>query len=541
MPVLKRTAKEPNSDVRIVVVSSKMHLRVPEKPDFRNLEGWNVRKGEGVVDSGLRYATTKLANVLFTRELQSRLDAEKVPITCISVHPGIVSTEGPKNAVKTGILAFFIKLILASFGLTPLQGAYTTLFAATSSKIKAEPEKYKGSYVQPFNRLAEVSAYAKDKQLAEDLWACSEEKDSPPNMQIFPSINYGYSTYDPDSDIPDLQGKVILVTGANSGIGFEVAEVLASKGAKVYLGARDESRGKAAAQTIRDSISNLSSAGSVHWLPLDLSTPQATKAGADAFLGLESRLDILIHNAGMYAGSQLLFVALGDVTISLIARQVEGYSTVSEGGLTFSKIMSTNHLGSFVLTQELMPVLKRTAKEPKSDVRIVVVSSQAQLRVSERPDFRNLEGWNVPKSDSVFDSLTRYAISKLAKVLFTRELQSRLDAEKVPITCISLHPGLVSTEGPTKNHKTGIYAYLVRLALALFGLTPLQGAYTTLFAATSPKIEAEPAKYKGSYLQPFNRLAEANAYSKDKQLAEDLWACSEEVAEICLKEAAPRT
>ncbi|KAG8905491.1 hypothetical protein FRC01_008325 [Tulasnella sp. 417] len=339
-------------------------------------------------------------------------------------------------------------------------------------------------------------------------------------MQIFPSINYGYSTYDPDRDIPDLQNKVILVTGANSGIGFEAAAVLASKGAKVYLGARDESRGKAAAQTIRDSISNLPSAGSVYWLPLDLSTPQATKAGADAFLRLESRLDVLIHNAGM---------------------QVEGYSTVSEGGLTFSKIMSTNHLGPFVLTQELMSVLTRTAKEPNSDVRIVVVSSQAHLRVSERPDFRNLEGWNVPKSDSVFDGLTRYGISKLANVLFTRELQSRLDVEKVPITCISLHPGLVSTEGPTKNHKTGIYAYLVRLALAVFGLTPLQGAYTTLFAATSPKIEAESAKYKGSYLQPFTRLAEANAYSKDKQLAEDLWACSEEVAEICLKDAAPRT
>lgn len=171
-----------------------MHLRVPERPDFRNLEGWNARKGDGVVESGARYgsslfgahpglslktpyasAITKLANVLFTRELQSRLDAENLPITCISVHPGIVSTEGPRNAVKTGIFAYLIKLFLATLGLTPLQGAYTTLFAATSPNIKAEPEKYRGSYVQPFNRLAEVSAYAKDKQLAEDLWACSEE------------------------------------------------------------------------------------------------------------------------------------------------------------------------------------------------------------------------------------------------------------------------------------------------------------------------------------------------------------------------------
>ncbi|KAG8927032.1 hypothetical protein FRC00_002359, partial [Tulasnella sp. 408] len=351
-------------------------------------------------------------------------------------------------------------------------------------------------------------------------------------------INYGYSTYDPDSDIPDLQGKVILVTGANSGIGFKTAEVLASKGAKV--GARDESRGKAAAETIRDSISGtgLPSAGSVHWLPLDLSTPQSTKAGADAFVRLESRLDVLIHNAGM---------------------QVKGYSTVSEGGLTFNKIMSTNHLGSFVLTQELMPVLKRTAEEPNSDVRIVAVTSRAHIQVSGRPDLRNLEGWNALKDDGLVESGARYgsslfgphpgpslkppyatAISKLANVLFIRELQSRLDAEQVPITCISVHPGIVKTEGPRNAIKTGILAYIIRLFFATLGLTPLQGAYTTLFAATSSNVKAEPAKYRGSYLQPFNRLAEVGTYAKDKQLAEDLWACSEEVAGICLKEVAPK-
>ncbi|KAG8927034.1 hypothetical protein FRC00_002361 [Tulasnella sp. 408] len=147
------------------------------------------------------------------------------------------------------------------------------------------------------------------------------------------------------------------------------------------------------------------------------------------------------------------------------------------------------------------------------------------------------------KGDGVVESGTRYAITKLANVLFTRELQSRLDAENVPITCISLHPGLVNTDGPMnalRTINTGLLAYIFNLFLAAFGLTPLQGAYTTLFAATSPKIKAEPAKYKGSYLNPFNRLAEVSVYAKDPKLAEDLWACSEEVAEICLKEAEPR-
>ncbi|KIO24265.1 hypothetical protein M407DRAFT_213054 [Tulasnella calospora MUT 4182] len=331
-------------------------------------------------------------------------------------------------------------------------------------------------------------------------------------MPIFPNIHHGRSTYNPDSDIPDLQGKVILVTGANAGIGFKAAEVLTSKGAKVYLGARDESRGKAAVQTIRDSISNLPSAGSVHWLPLDLSTPQATKAGAEAFLRLESRLDQDYVN-------QVSGIPRTQVTVS---------------------DMCESHLGIFVLTQELMPVLKQTADEPNSDVRIIVVSSAAHLQVPEKPEFRSLEGWNSRKGDGLVESGTRYAITKLANVLFTRELQSRLDAESVPITCISLHPGLVNTEGPRNAIKTGIFAYFIKLLLAAFALTPLQGAYTTLFAATSPKIKAEPAKYRGSYLNPFDRLGEISAYAKDKQLAQDLWACSEEVAEICLKEAEPR-
>ncbi|KAG8938273.1 hypothetical protein FRC04_009188, partial [Tulasnella sp. 424] len=311
-------------------------------------------------------------------------------------------------------------------------------------------------------------------------------------MQIFPSLHAGYSTYDPDKEIPYLQGKVILVTGANAGLGYKSAEMLASKGAKVYVGARDETRGNAAVQSIRDRISSLSSAGS---------------AGAEAFLRLENRLDVLIHNAGM---------------------QVKGYSTVSEGGLTFNKIMSTNHLGSFVLTQELMPVLKRTAAEPNSDVRIVVVSSAAHLQAPEKPDFRNLEGWNAPKGDGVRDSFTRYAVTKLANVLFTRELQSRLDAENVPITCIALHPGLVVTEGASNPNTTGILTYLWKLIMATLALNLLEGSYTILFAATSQKIKEEPTKYKGSYLQPFNRLAEISAYAKDGQLAKDLWACSEE-------------
>ncbi|KAG9006826.1 hypothetical protein FRB90_009713, partial [Tulasnella sp. 427] len=138
-------------------------------------------------------------------------------------------------------------------------------------------------------------------------------------MQIFPSLSTGYSHYDPVTEIPDLKGKVALVTGANSGIGYETVKWLAAKGAKVYLGARDESRGRSAVDKINQHLAGVSSAGSVRWLPLDVETPRRAKAGAQAFLAQESRLDILVHNAG----------------VNLL-----GYHTVSEGGLTFNKIMA---------------------------------------------------------------------------------------------------------------------------------------------------------------------------------------------------------
>ncbi|KAG9013036.1 hypothetical protein FRB90_006329, partial [Tulasnella sp. 427] len=118
-------------------------------------------------------------------------------------------------------------------------------------------------------------------------------------MQIFPSLSTGYSRYDPVAEIPDLKGKVVLVTGANSGIGYETVKWLAVKGAKVYLGARDESRGMSAVDKINQDLAGVSSAGSVRWLPLDVETPRRARAGAQAFLAQESRLDILVHNAGV--------------------------------------------------------------------------------------------------------------------------------------------------------------------------------------------------------------------------------------------------
>ncbi|KAG8938186.1 hypothetical protein FRC04_009312 [Tulasnella sp. 424] len=310
-------------------------------------------------------------------------------------------------------------------------------------------------------------------------------------MQIFPDLSRGYSQYDPSTEIPDLKGKVVLVTRANSGLGYETVKWLAMKGAKVYLGARDESRGKSAAERIGQSIEGQFSAGSVHWLELDVETPRRAKAGAQRFLAKETRLDILIHNAG----------------VNLL-----GYHTASEGGLTFNKVMSINHLGPFVLTQELLPILKRTAAEPHSDVRVIVVSSRMHKDVSVKPDFRTLEGWNAINGAGFIDSGKRYMVSKLANVLFVKELQSRIDAEKVPITCLAINPGFVDTGAQKNSVPAGIIAVLITWFAKYFGLTSEQGSFASLFAATSPEIKALPEKWKGAYMEPYNRWTEVSVF-----------------------------
>ncbi|KAG8902443.1 hypothetical protein FRC00_007979, partial [Tulasnella sp. 408] len=143
-------------------------------------------------------------------------------------------------------------------------------------------------------------------------------------MQILPDFSRGYSQYDPLKEVPDLKDKVAIVTGGNSGIGYETVKWLAAKGAKVERGrdlrARDESRGKSAVERITESIAGYPSVGSVHWLELDVETPRRAKAGAQRFLAQESRLDILINNAGV------------DVSPKPDYRTLEGWNAINEEG-----------------------------------------------------------------------------------------------------------------------------------------------------------------------------------------------------------------
>ncbi|KAA1474635.1 NAD-P-binding protein [Dentipellis sp. KUC8613] len=325
---------------------------------------------------------------------------------------------------------------------------------------------------------------------------------------------FSKQTYDPDRDIPDLTGKVVIVTGANAGIGVKTVEQLARHGAKVYLACRSEARALAAIGDIERTSPALKGQQRLIWLPLDLSSMHSAKKAAEEFISKEIRLDILINNA---------------------ARLLEDYVIGKEG---FELNVAVNQLGPFVFNQTLLPLLKETAKRRDADVRVIFVSSVAYLHPG-LTKFGSMQELNDPqgppgKENSQQSKMLRYGTSKLMNVLFAAELQRRLDAEKVPITAISLHPGAVGTE----TAWTADMAWYLKLYVFVLGMTPLQGAMTSLFAATSAQVAAEREKFKGKFLMPYGKIAgPATAISKDPLVAKTLWDTTEKITTELLKKS----
>ncbi|UKZ96890.1 uncharacterized protein TrAFT101_011665 [Trichoderma asperellum] len=308
-----------------------------------------------------------------------------------------------------------------------------------------------------------------------------------------------------ETSIPNLAGKVALVTGGNSGIGFETVKQLALHGAKVYIGARSESRAK---QAISDILSQNPSIPKelLEWLPLDLSSlPNVIKA-ANVLSTAESRLDILINNAGVAA---------------------EEFVTTKEG---FEQTIAVNHLGHFTLSIKLLPLLKQTAEEPGSDVRIVTVSSVAEKFASSSNNFTTLEDLRDPGATNPNDYASRkavfrrYGASKLANALFTRELQNQLTQQNTKIIALTLDPGPVATDGGM-----GVFPGLLKPVLKLVMKSPAKGALTQLYCATALEIAKDTERYKGQFLNGPGKIVQASERSRSKELARSLWKISEEV------------
>jgi NAD(P)-dependent dehydrogenase (short-subunit alcohol dehydrogenase family) len=287
-----------------------------------------------------------------------------------------------------------------------------------------------------------------------------------------------------DRDVGDQSGKCFLVTGANTGIGYEIARVLAGKGARVLLGCRDA--GKA-----QDAIARIGG-GDVTHLPLDLADLASVRAAAD-LAKQEARLDCVIANAG--------------VMFPPLTRTAQG----------FELQWGVNHLGHFALTSLLLPKL---AERPGA--RVVITSSLAHTR-------GNIQ-WDDLNAEKSYSRSARYSDSKLANMLHFFELDRRLRAAGSPVTAYGCHPGIAATD--LMRH-SGIAQYTFPL-MGLILNTALKGAWPALQAATDP--QAEPGAYYGPTgiggARGPSGKARRTTRAQDPALAARLWQVSVEMTGI---------
>ena len=274
-----------------------------------------------------------------------------------------------------------------------------------------------------------------------------------------------------------LEGKTVVITGANTGIGKETAVDLAKRGARVIIGCRNMEKGKEALKGIQER----SGSTNVFLEKLDLASLDSVREFADNILKNEPRLDILINNAGVASCS---------------------YQKTKDG---FEMQFGTNHLGHFLLTMLLLDRLKRSAPS-----RIINVSSIVHGWGSGKINFDDIH------FEKNYDRSKAYYHSKLANVLFTRELSKRLEGTHVTVN--ALHPGVVNTE--LQRHTFLSSALLYPVQWYLFKSAE-QGAQTTIYCAVSEEMEGVSGKYLADCA-----IKEPSKSAQDDDAALKLWDLS---------------
>ncbi|KAH6696748.1 hypothetical protein BKA61DRAFT_741655 [Leptodontidium sp. MPI-SDFR-AT-0119] len=296
-------------------------------------------------------------------------------------------------------------------------------------------------------------------------------------------------SFNADRDIPDLAGKVIIVTGGNIGLGKEsILQLAKHSPAKIFMGSRSEAKAQEAIREIKQVVPN----ASIVFLKLDLASFASIKSAAVEVLASSTRLDILMNNAGIMATP-------ADTT-------EDGYEIQ----------FGTNHMGHALLTKLLLPLLKKTAAEANSDVRIINLSSSAHTQAPKT----GLVLSEVKTSMSSTGTWVRYGQSKLANVYFTKHM-----AKLYPnIKSVAVHPGIVSTNlfsGPKKSFR--LMTPIFTIATRFFFTRVDVGALGQLWAATGNKEEVK----QGGFYYPVGLEFEAADIVNDPKMAEKLWDFTE--------------
>jgi NAD(P)-dependent dehydrogenase (short-subunit alcohol dehydrogenase family) len=278
-----------------------------------------------------------------------------------------------------------------------------------------------------------------------------------------------------------MNGKIVLVSGATNGIGKVTAFELAKMGATVVLVGRNPQKTESVRQEME---SGLQGSGKLDSIIADLSSLAGMRSAAETFLAKYDHLDVLVNNAGGFFSNRL------------------------ESADGFEMTFALNHLNYFYLTGLLLDVLKRSAP-----ARIVNVSSVAHY------------GWHINFNDlqreKTYSGWQVYSESKLMNIYFTRELAKRLQGSSLTVN--ALHPGFVATDF---GNGKGLYASVIALGKRFMAITPQEGARTSIYLASSPEVQGISGKY-------FSRCHErrpSKAAMQDKP-ARRLWEISEDLVQ----------
>ena len=297
-------------------------------------------------------------------------------------------------------------------------------------------------------------------------------------------------------DLPDLSGQTIIVTGANSGIGYEAALQFAHRGARVVLACRSMEKAGAAVAAVLA----LHPSAAVEGMELDLASLASVRSFADACYRQHQHLNVLCNNAGVMALP---------------------YRRTTDG---FEMQFGTNHLGHFALTGLLLDLLMRTAA-----ARVVAVSSGAH-RIG-RIRFDDLQ------SERAYQKWSAYGQSKLANLLFAFELQRRCDRAGISLVSVACTPGYAATNLQSTGARMQGSAALESMwawSNRLFAVSAAQGALPTLYAATALGLRG------GEYIGPklfgaargYPALLRCNARARDPHIAARLWEISERLTGV---------